>query len=326
MARATLDYETSNSAVEAFLERGWVTTTITSLIIFNAAVLGILTYRASLSPGAVLLFEFLDAAITWIFVAELALKLYVYRFQFFREGWNVFDFLVIGVSLIPGASAFTVLRALRVLRVLRLLRFVPMMKRITEALLKSIPGMGAILAVILLVIYVGAVMATNLYGNTVNADVREMFGTLPDAALTLFQLMTMDGWSDMLDTVTDDGHPYAWIFFLLFIFVGSFAILNLFIALIVEALTQEQKAALGEQIENLGVALEERTQDAPASAEVTDAIEEIRARDELIEGQLEHVEEGLEEAETDRVEMIKLLRKMRGEIQSMKALLAARGT
>jgi voltage-gated sodium channel len=183
--------------------------------------------------------------------------------------------------------------------VLRLLRFVPMMKRITEALLKSIPGMGAILAVILLVIYVGAVMATNMYGNTVNADVHEMFGTLPDSALTLFQLMTMDGWSDMLDTVTEDGHPFAWIFFLIFIFVGSFAILNLFIALIVEALSAEQKAALGEQIENLGVAMEERIQDAPVSAEVTDAIEEIRARDEVIEDQLEHVEVGLEEAEAE---------------------------
>jgi voltage-gated sodium channel len=326
MARATLDYETSNSAVEAFLELAWVRTAVTTLIIFNAVVLGVLTYRDSMSPGIVSLLDFLDAAITWLFVAELGLKLYVYRFQFFKEGWNVFDFLVIGVSLIPGASALTVLRALRVLRVLRLLRFVPMMKRITEALLKSIPGMGAILAVILLVIYVGAVMATNLYGNTVNAQVREMFGTLPDSALTLFQLMTMDGWSDLLDAVTEDGHPYAWIFFLVFIFVGSFAILNLFIALIVEALTAEQKAALGEQIENLGVAMEERLQDAPVSAEVAGAIEEIRARDELIEDQLEHVEEGLEDAETDRVEMMKLLLEMRAEIQSLKAMLAARGS
>ena len=326
MARATLDYETSNSAVEAFLELARVRTAITALIIFNAVVLGVLTYRDSMSPGIVSLLDFLDAAITWLFVAELGLKLYVYRFQFFKEGWNVFDFLVIGVSLIPGASALTVLRALRVLRVLRLLRFVPMMKRITEALLKSIPGMGAILAVILLVIYVGAVMATNLYGNTVNAQVHEMFGTLPDSSLTLFQLMTMDGWSDLLDAVTEDGHPYAWIFFLVFIFVGSFAILNLFIALIVEALTAEQKAALGEQIENLGVAMEERLQDAPVSAEVAGAIEEIRARDELIEDQLEHVEEGLEDAETDRVEMMKLLLEMRGEIQSLKAMLAARGS
>lgn len=310
MPRATLDLETSTSAVEAFLERRIMRTIITSLIIVNALVLGLLTYRATLSPGLVSFLEFLDGAITWFFVAEIGLKLYVYRFQFFREGWNVFDFCVVGVSLIPGASAFQVMRALRVLRVLRLLRFVPMMKRITEALLKSIPGMGAILAVIILVIYVGAVMATNMYGNTANADVHEMFGALPDSALTLFQLMTMDGWSDILGTVTDDGHPYAWIFFLIFIFVGSFAILNLFIALVVEALTNEQKAALDEQMETLEAALEERIHDTEVSKET-------------LEDTLGHVEEGLEEAETDRVEMMRMLREVRGELQSIKEMLAA---
>lgn len=312
MPRATLDLETSTSEVEAFLERRSMRTTITTLIIANALVLGILTYRASLSPGMVGLLEFIDNAITWFFVAEIALKLYVYRWQFFRDGWNVFDFTVIGISLIPGASAFTVLRALRVLRVLRLLRFVPMMKRITEALLKSIPGMGAILAVIILVIYVGAVMATNMYGNTNNVEVREMFGALPDSALTLFQLMTMDGWSDILGTVTDDGHPYAWIFFLIFIFVGSFAILNLFIALVVEALTNEQKAALDEQMVSLEAAIEERMHEAAASSET-------------IEGALEQVEEELEEAETGRVEILNLLVEMRAEIQTLKALIAERG-
>lgn len=309
MARATLDYETSNSAVEAFLERPLVRTGITALIIFNAIILGVLTYRASLSPGLVTLLEFFDSAITWVFVAEISLKLYVYRFQFFKEGWNVFDISVIALSLIPGASAFTVLRALRVLRVLRLLRFVPMMKRITEALLKSIPGMGAILAVIILVIYVGAVMATNMYGNTANAEVRDMFGTLPDAALTLFQLMTMDGWSDILGAVTDDGHPYAWVFFLIFIFVGSFAILNLFIALIVEALTEEQKAALDEQIEAFEVRLHDEAVSSAGSMEET----------------LEHVEEELEEAETERTEMMQMLKELRAEVQSIRSILAARG-
>ncbi|MBA3068466.1 MAG: ion transporter [Hyphomonas sp.] len=310
MPRATLDLETSTSAVEAFLERRIMRTIITSLIIVNALVLGLLTYRATLSPGLVSFLEFLDGAITWFFCAEIGLKLYVYRFQFFREGWNVFDFSVIAISLVPGASAFTVMRALRVLRVLRLLRFVPMMKRITEALLKSIPGMGAILAVIILVIYVGAVMATNMYGNTANADVHEMFGALPDSALTLFQLMTMDGWSDILDAVTDDGHPYAWIFFLIFIFVGSFAILNLFIALVVEALSNEQKAALDEQMESLEAALEDRIHDTEVS-------------NESLEDTLGHVEEGLEEAETDRVEMMRMLRDVRGELQSIKDMLAA---
>lgn len=313
MPRATLDLHTSTSEVEAFLERPVVRSTITTLIIANALVLGLLTYRANFSPGTLTVLEFLDNAITWFFVAEIALKLYVYRWQFFKDGWNVFDFSVIAISLIPGASAFTVLRALRVLRVLRLLRFVPMMKRITEALLKSIPGMGAILAVIILVIYVGAVMATNMYGNTVNADVHDMFGALPDSALTLFQLMTMDGWSDILGTVTDDGHPYAWIFFIIFIFVGSFAILNLFIALVVEALTNEQKAALDEQMESFGAALEGRMNEAATSSET-------------IEGALEQVEEELEEAETGRVEILKMLVEMRAEIQSLKAMISERKT
>lgn len=311
MPRATLDLNTSTSDVEKFLERPIMRTTITTLIIANALVLGILTYRATFTPGVVSLLEFLDNAITWFFVAEIVLKLYVYRWQFFRDGWNVFDFSVIAISLIPGASAFTVLRALRVLRVLRLLRFVPMMKRITEALLKSIPGMGAILAVIILVIYVGAVMATNMYGNTVNAEVHDMFGALPDSALTLFQLMTMDGWSEILGAVTDDGHPYAWIFFIVFIFVGSFAILNLFIALVVEALTNEQKAALDEQMESLEAALEGRMNEAHSSSE-------------SIEDALEQVEEELEEAETGRVEIMKLLVEMRAEIQSLKAMIAER--
>lgn len=319
MPRATLDYETANSPIEAFLERPAIRSTITALIIANAIILGALTYRPGLSPTLVTVLEVLDNAITWVFVAEISAKLYVYRFQFFKEGWNVFDFVVVGVSLIPGASAFTVLRALRVLRVLRLLRFVPMMKRITEALLKSIPGMGAILAVIILIIYVGAVMATNMYGATANPEVHGMFATLPDSALTLFQLMTMDGWSEILAAVSEDGHPYAWIFFLVFIFIGSFAVLNLFIALIVEALTNEQKAALDEQIEQIEAAMEEHG----ASAEVTHAIEEIRARDESIEETLEQVGEDLEEAESERLEMMRMMREMHAEIQSLKSLLSA---
>lgn len=320
MVRATLDNETSNSAVEAFLERRAVRATITALIIFNAVILGALTYRRTLSPDLVSVLNFFDSAITWLFVAEISLKLYVYRTQFFKEGWNLFDISVVGVSLIPGASAFSVLRALRVLRVLRLLRFVPMMKRITEALLKSIPGMGAILAVIALVIYVGAVMATDLFGQTDNPEVVQMFGTLPDSALSLFQVMTMDGWRfEVLQKVMDDGNPFAWIFFLIFIFIASFAILNLFIALIVDALTTEQKAALDEQIED---AIEEHMHDGTGSSE---ALDEIRKREESMEETLDHVEEELEAAETDRVEMMKALQELRADIQSIKAMLVARG-
>jgi len=291
MTRATLDTETSHSALEREIERPWFRHFITILIVINAVVLGILTYHESLSPGLVQALEVFDIAVTWVFATEILLKLVVYRFQFFKSGWNWFDFVVIGVSLIPGSAAFSVLRAMRVLRVLRLLHIVPVMKRITEALMKALPGMGAIFAVLALVTYVGAVMATNLFGETQDPDVELLFGDLPKSAYSLFQVMTMDGWRfEVVQKVIDDGHPYAWIFFIIFIFIASFAILNLFIALVVDALASEQKALLEE------------------------GLEEIE----------DEIEEEFEDAHAQRNEMLKALNAMRAEIAELKQLVSTR--
>lgn len=252
MPRATLDETTSNSAFERAIESEWFRNFITALIILNAAILGVLTYQAQLSPMMVTVLEIMDRAITFVFALEIGLKLVLYRLNFFRVGWNWFDFTVVGISLIPGGQGFSVLRALRVLRVLRLLHVVPMMRRITEALLKALPGMGAIFAVLALLTYVYAVMATNMYGNTTNEEVRLLFGDLPSSAFSLFQVMTMDGWRfEVVQKVIDDGHPWAPLFFLTFIFIASFAVLNLFIALIVEALANEQKAATADMLDEI---------------------------------------------------------------------------
>ncbi|MCR9080499.1 MAG: ion transporter [Hyphomonadaceae bacterium] len=258
MKQGTLDLETSNSALETAIEGSVFRNFITTLIIVNAIILGVLTYERSLPGGFVSSLSWFDQAVTFIFAVEIALKLFVYRLNFFRQGWNWFDFLVVGISLIPGGAAFSVLRAMRVLRVLRLLHIVPMMRRITEALLNALPGMGAILAVLALLTYVGAVMATNMYGNTDNPEVLELFGDLPSSAYSLFQVMTMDGWRfEVVQKVVDDGHPFAPIFFLLFIFVASFAVLNLFIALIVDALAEEQRAATDEHLEEIEEEMDE---------------------------------------------------------------------
>lgn len=281
MARATLDHETSNSALERAIERPWFVNLITGLIVFNAVILGILTYRRELPTDFVSTLEVLDHAITLVFAIEIGLKLIVYRVQFFKSGWNWFDFIVVGLSLIPGSGAFSVMRALRVLRILRLLHVVPMMKRITEALLKALPGMSAIFAVLALFTYVGAVMATNMFGNTENEEVLLLFGDLPRSAYSLFQVMTMDGWRfEVVEKVIDDGHPYAWVFFLLFIFIASFAILNLFIALIVEALQQEQQAVQAEIMAEIEGELEETASEA--HADMTDILRAIDSlRDEV---------------------------------------------
>lgn len=279
MKRATLDINTHNSSLEGMIERPWFRHLVITLIIVNAVILGVLTYRETLPPSLVLSLDAIDQAITYVFAIEILLKLFVYRLQFFRGGWNWFDFIVIGVSLIPGTQAFGVLRALRVLRVLRLLHIVPMMRRITEALMKALPGMGAIFAVLALITYVAAVMATNMYGNTENEEVAELFGDLPRSAYSLFQVMTMDGWRfEVVQKVIDDGNPYAWMFFLIFIFIASFAILNLFIALIVDSLAAEQQAIIEEGLDELEEELEDELMTAEKGrAAVLTAIQDMRS-------------------------------------------------
>lgn len=291
MPRATLDLETNFSAFERTIESALFRHFVTALIILNAIILGVLTYDAALSDKTVTWLSAIDQGITYVFAIEIFLKLCLYRFMFFKSGWNWFDFLVVGVSLIPNGSAFSVIRAMRVLRILRLLHIVPMMRRITEALLKALPGMGAIMAVLALVTYVGAVMATNMYGDSQSPEVAQLFGSLPKSAYSLFQVMTMDGWRfEVVQKVIDDGHPYAWVFFLLFIFIASFAILNLFIALIVDALSSEQKAMLEEEFEDL-----------------EDEIESINV---TVEG--------------EREQIVKLLTDMRTEIASLRVAIDAK--
>lgn len=216
--------------------------TITVLIVLNAITLGIDTMQ-HLPAEMRMALRLFDIFVIAVFTIELSLKIYAHGTSFFRSGWNLFDFVVVAISLIPGAHAFQVLRSLRVLRVLRLLHIVPVMRRIVEALFTALPGMGAIIAVLALLTYVGAVMATTLYGRSENSEVLALFGDIPASAFTLFQVMTMDGWrNEVVQKVMDDGHPYAWVFFLTFIFLASFAVLNLFIALIVDALQAEQTA------------------------------------------------------------------------------------
>jgi len=278
MKQGTLDFRTYNSRMEQVIESLLFRNLITTLIVINALILGVLTYHDSLNPVLVRNLEWIDRAATLIFAVEIGLKLIVYRLRFFQTGWNWFDFIVIGLSLPPGAQNFSVLRAMRVLRILRLLHIVPMMRRITEALLKALPGMGAIFAVLTLITYVAAVMATNMFGQTDNPEVAQLFGDLPSSAFSLFQVMTMDGWRfEVVQKVIDDGHPYAPFFFLLFIFVASFAVLNLFIALIVDALAAEQRALADEHFDELeGEMVEEFTEADRERAEILAHLQDLK--------------------------------------------------
>ena len=203
---------------------------VTTLILINAAILGLQTY--GWSPEIQQALVYADKTIIAVFVVEIILKLIVQRLDFFKSGWNWFDFAVVAISVIPAAGAYSVLRALRVLRLFRLFSVVPEMRSVVEALARAIPGMGAIMLVLCVIFYVAAVMGAKLFADTHP----QFFGDLGGSAFTLFQVMTLESWSMGVARPVIEQHPFAWIFFVGFIVLTSFAVLNLFIAVIVDSM------------------------------------------------------------------------------------------
>ncbi len=219
----------------ALVEHRYFIGFITALILINAVSLGLETDAALMSKyGEVL--RFIDLSVLIVFSVEIALKLFAYRFAFFKSGWNLFDLGIVGISWMPAQGAFTVLRTLRILRVLRLISIVPQMRRVVMALGYSLPGMGAVIGVLLIVFYVSAVLVTKMFGSHSDPVMVEYFGSIPASAFTLFQIMTLEGWSDGIVRPTMELFPLSWIFFLPFIIITSFAVLNLFIGIIVDAM------------------------------------------------------------------------------------------
>ncbi|MFV9504459.1 MAG: ion transporter [Oscillochloridaceae bacterium umkhey_bin13] len=222
---------------------------IVAVIVINAITLGLETSPAVMNLAGDLLHT-LDQIALLIFVLELSLKLYAYGRGFFRSGWNIFDLVIVGIALIPAAGSLSVLRALRILRVARLFSAIPSMRLIIEALIGAIPGMGSIILVLALIFYICAVLATRLFG----ASFPEMFGTLGLTALTLFQLMTLDGWNGDIVSPVMEIYPWAWVFFIPFIVITAFAVLNLFIGVLlnnIESHQEERAVARDEALHQL---------------------------------------------------------------------------
>lgn len=247
-AAAAPNANNASARVRALVESTWLQRTITGLIIINAITLGLETVPAAIMVAGPVL-TLVDRTILAVFVAELALKLFAYRWRYFASGWNWFDAVLIVFSVVPASGNLSVLRALRILRMLRLLSVVPQMRRVVEALLKAVPGMMSIIAVLVLIFYVAAVLATKLFGGHHDPAMQEWFGSIPASMYTLFQVMTLESWSMGIVRPTMELFPYSWIFFVPFIVVTSFAVLNLFIAIVVNAMQSEHEAEHAEQAE-----------------------------------------------------------------------------
>lgn len=200
--------------------------------------LGLETFPEVMARAGTLILA-IDRICLAIFVGELALRLYALGLRFFRTGWNVFDFLIVGISLLPATGSFSVLRAMRILRVLRVVSAVPSLRRVVDGLGRALPGMGSVFLLILIIYYIAAVMATKLFG----PSFPDWFGSLTATSFTLFQIMTLEGWSGEIVRPVMEVYPYAWAFFVPFILITTFAVLNLIVGLIVNSMQEAASEA-----------------------------------------------------------------------------------
>jgi voltage-gated sodium channel len=201
------------------------------VILANTICLGLETLPAVANSTGIL-FSALNKVFIGIFVAEAALKLFAWHKQYFKDGWNIFDFCIIVLSLIPTGGVFSGIRILRILRILRSLRMISSIKplrKVVQAILNSLPGIGWTGVLMALVYYIFTIMGINLYSSTAP----EQFGGFPESFVTLFSLTTMEGWQDTVFPFTE-ANPLNWLYFLTFLILSSFILLNLVVGIVVD--------------------------------------------------------------------------------------------
>jgi len=215
------------------VESTFVQTFTILVIIINALVLGLETSADMMNNyGRILLF--IDKLCLIIFIIEIITKLLAYQKLFIRNSWNIFDVIVVAIALVPGAGPWVVLRTLRVLRVLRLLSMIPKLRIVVEAFLHSIPGLAGVAAVMVIFFYTASVLVTKLFQDSFP----EWFGTIGKSLYTLFQIMTLESWSMGIVRPVMEQYPMSWLFFIPFIIIATFTILNLFIGIIVSTMQE----------------------------------------------------------------------------------------
>lgn len=217
--------------ISDFLDRPSTRYTIMGVILFNAIILGLETSGRVMAAAGGLIVT-LDTICLAIFVAELVAKLYARGLRFFRDPWNIFDFIVVGIALAPAAGGLSVLRALRILRLLRVISVAPTLRRVVEGFISALPGMASVFLLMGVIFYISAVIATKVFAPTFP----DWFGTLGRSLYTLFQVMTLESWSMGIVRPVMEVHPEAWMFFVPFILITTFAVVNLVVGLIVNSM------------------------------------------------------------------------------------------
>lgn len=212
---------------------------IISVIIFSALMIGVKTY--DVDPDYLKIITFIDIAITYLFLFEIIVRFIAegHSLAFFKKAWNVFDTLIVAVSLIPidDSEAVLLARLVRIFRVLRLISIVPELRILISALIKALPPMGYVLLLMFIIFYIYAAAGSMLFG-TIN---EVLWGDILVSMLTLFRVVTFEDWTDVMYE-TMKVYPLSWIFYLSFIFLNAFVFLNMMIGIVIDRMQREHDA------------------------------------------------------------------------------------
>ena len=211
---------------------------VITIIIFNAFTIGVNTYELSDVTNQII--SLLDYSITIFFVVEITIRFMgePKKSQFFKNGWNIFDTIIVCISLIPipNNSSFLLLRLLRVFRVLRIISVIPELKMIIEALLQSIKRVFYVSLLLFIILYIYATMGSILFSE----DIPTRWGNVGIAMITLFQVLTLSSWEQVMLPLQDI-YWWAWIYIFSFIIICGITMLNLLIAVLVDVVINQRK-------------------------------------------------------------------------------------
>ena len=235
--QATFERVRSNKAFELF---------VVAVIIASALLVGVKTYELPTTTQFILIW--MDWLITIIFLAEITIRFIAEpnKRAFFRNGWNLFDTLVVAISLIPidNSDMALVARLVRVFRVLRMISIVPELRMLLASLIKALPQLGYVVLLMFIIFYIYAAIGATLF-ESINPT---LWGDIAISMLTLFRVMTFEDWTDvMYETMAV--HPLSWIYYLSFIFFTAFAFLNMVIGIVVNVMNAEHEKLLQAEAE-----------------------------------------------------------------------------
>lgn len=287
---------------------------ILGVIVLNAILMGLATSSEIMSSPSGVIITTIDYICLGIFVIEVILKIIAYNKDFLRSGWNIFDFIIVAISLVPNLQFFAALRTLRVLKVLRTLRSLRVLRMVSgfkklriiaTSIIDSIPGILWTGFLLLIEFYVFAILGTTLFAK----EFPEWFGSIGSSFYTLFQVMTLESWSMGISRPVMEVYSWAWLYFVPFVICSAFIVMNVVVGIVVNTISETTDKIAAE--------------DMAHAAEIKNKLKERKRKGKLTKAEESELEELEKESDSKEINMAELsvelenLKKQISKIESM---------